>query len=286
MGLVKYEPFEEAQEFSDLMPSLFKLFGLSDYATYPFSFLQKSKDVKIICNDATSKKVEFATPAGLDDALQKSEMINSPKTNSGISGAPDDHSWTGWTLIAIGSLLDGIDRSRVSRGESVFDGPLLGVLCEGLVAGWHRQVVGYQIYRHRPQHWALMIRDHTPLDSKKKDAKDYFLLSEIMGITAIFYRQMNEIKWDPSGHEFLPAKLTYKDGILTATIVTFLIGKVRVVQASCDPSQEHPELKISLKGVYDLSLSRYNKAMFHEIVKWLLCPPDPARELPLRSRTP
>ncbi|KAK2810621.1 hypothetical protein FQN50_002878 [Emmonsiellopsis sp. PD_5] len=284
MDPIKYEPFEDAQEFSDLMQSLFKLFGLSEYATYPFSFLQKSEDVKIICDDATSKKVEFVTPAGLEDALQESEMINSPKTNSGIPGAPDDSSWAGWTLNAIGSLLDGIDHSRVSRGESMFDGPLLGVLYEGLVAGSHRRVVGYRLYRHRPQHWALMIRDHTPLDSKKKDAKDYFLQSEILGITAIFYRQMNEIKWDPWGHKFLPAQLTYKDGILTATIVTFLIGKVRVVQASCDPSQEHPEFKIALKGVYDLSLSCYNKAVFHEVVKWLLCPPDPARELPLRSR--
>ncbi|KAK2756181.1 hypothetical protein FQN54_005589 [Arachnomyces sp. PD_36] len=281
MGAIKCEPFTDAQEFSDLMPSLFKLYGCHGYATYPFSFMQPTLDLNFVCKDATAEKVVFSTPTGLENALQNSELINSPENNRTVISAPRDDSWAGWTSMAIGGLVTDVG---LPRGESLFDGPLLGVLSFGLYADSYRRVLGYHLYRHKPQHWALMIRDHTPLDSAKRNAKDYLLQSEILGITAIFYEQMNEIDWDPSERKYSPAKLTYQDGLLTATIVTFLIGKVRVVQASCDPSQEYPELNIALRGVHDLKMSCYNKAVFHEIIKWILCPPDPPRELPLRSR--
>ncbi|EFW17716.1 hypothetical protein D8B26_004926 [Coccidioides posadasii str. Silveira] len=113
------------------------------------------------------------------------------------------------------------------------------------------------------------------------DRKDYLLHSEILATTAIFYEQMNKLDWVHSKNKYLPT-LTYQDGLSTATMVTFLNGKVRVVQASCDPSQEYPKLNIALRAVHDLKMSCYNKAVFHEIVKWILCPPYPPRELPLR----
>ncbi|QVM10264.1 hypothetical protein D8B26_004924 [Coccidioides posadasii str. Silveira] len=103
MDPIEYKPFSDAQEFSNLMRSLFKLYAWYREAMYPFSFLQKTKDLKVVCKDATSEKVEFVIPAGLENALQNSEMINSPESNSTVVSAPTDCSWAGWTSIAIGS---------------------------------------------------------------------------------------------------------------------------------------------------------------------------------------
>ncbi|OJD12104.1 hypothetical protein AJ78_07253 [Emergomyces pasteurianus Ep9510] len=163
----------------------------------------------------------------------------------------------------------------------LFGGPLFSRLRNGLIANGHPRVLGHCLFRHRPDHWTFMIRDHSPLDSKGKNGKNYLLRSEIMGITSILYRQMNEVRWDPRKHEYMQPKLTYRDGPLTATIVTFMVGKVRVVQATCDPSNPYPTLTCTLRGLYNLSMSCYDKSSVHKIVKWILCPPELAGGVPL-----
>ncbi|KGQ01671.1 hypothetical protein PAAG_11664 [Paracoccidioides lutzii Pb01] len=69
-----------------------------------------------------------------------------------------------------------------------------------------------------------------------------------------------------------------------ATVVSFMVGKVRVVQATCDPSNQNPTLPCTLRGSYDLSMSCYNKSSVRDIVKWILCPPELAQGLPLRGK--
>ncbi|OJD23001.1 hypothetical protein ACJ73_05648 [Blastomyces percursus] len=282
MTPIKYEPFRDAKEFSDLMFNLFKLYKEYHEAMHTFSFLQRTKDVKVVCKDTTSEKVKFAMPAGLENALQNCEMINCPESNNSAISAPTNGSWASWTSIAIGYALREAGASRAFRGERVFGGPLLGVLCRGLVDKSCRRVTfGYQLFQHSPKHWVLTIQDHTPLEPEEMDGKDHLRHIEILAITAIFYEQMNRLDYVREKNKYLPI-LTYQDGLLTATVVTFATGKVRVVQASCDPSQEYPKLNIALRAVHDLKMSCYNKDVLHEIVKWILCSPDPPRELPLR----
>lgn len=60
-----------------------------------------------------------------------------------------------------------------------------------------------------------MLRDHLPLDPRVKDGKDYLLRGEIMGVTAILYRQMNEIHWDNGKNEYTKPKFIYTGGTLT-----------------------------------------------------------------------
>ncbi|KKZ63309.1 hypothetical protein EMCG_00292 [[Emmonsia] crescens] len=249
MQPIRYEPFSDAQEFSDLMPELFDQYWSYQPDTFSFDFLQRTADLKVVCKVTTAEKADFITPPALENAIQKSARINFPDTSEYPWDPPVDDSWTGWMGITIDSLIKGVD---ISRGEQEFGGPLFSVLAEGLVVNSHRRVLGHRLFQHRP--------DHSPLDLKGKNGNNYLLRSEIMGITSIFYRQMNE-----------------------ATIVTFMVGKVRVVQATCDPSNQYPTLTCALRGVYNLSMSCYDKSSVHNIVKWILCPPEPARGLPLRG---
>ncbi|OJD27701.1 hypothetical protein ACJ73_00911 [Blastomyces percursus] len=281
MRPIKYQPFSGAQEFSDLMLDLFNDYLTYSPDTFPFEFLQKTTDLKVVCEDTTAENVEFITPSTLEDAIMNSARINSPDTSEYPWDPPVDDSWTGWMGITIDSLLKSVD---IPRGEQEFGGPLFSRLRNGLIANGHPRVLGHCLFRHRPDHWTFMIRDHSPLDSKGKNGKNYLLRSEIMGITSILYHQMNEVRWDPRKHEYMQPKLTYRDGPLTATIVTFMVGKVRVVQATCDPSNPYPTLTCTLRGLYNLSMSCYDKSSVHKIVKWILCPPELAGGVPLRGR--
>lgn len=66
-----------------------------------------------------------------------------------------------------------------------------------------------------------MLRDHSsPHDSRqtKENRRDYFLKSELMGITAMMYRQMNEMVWIPKEEDYR-AKMRYKKGLLTVCLL-------------------------------------------------------------------
>ncbi|PGH07908.1 hypothetical protein AJ79_06116 [Helicocarpus griseus UAMH5409] len=138
---------------------------------------------------------------------------------------------------------------------------------------------GYSLYEHCPDHWVFTIRDFSipksQDDSIINSKKNFLLRSEILTVVALFYRQMNEIPWDYEDHRGGKPVLRYQGGSLTATVVTFLVGKVRVVQATCNPSEKLPTLTFTLRGLYDLRMSCYNKDTVCEIVKWILCPSDP-----------
>lgn len=95
---------------------------------------------------------------------------------------------------------------------------MFSFLGQGLIANGHRRVLAQRLFRHRPDHWSMTIRDHSPLN-QYKSRKDYLLRSEILGVTSIIYRQMNEIRWDPSKYKYTEPELIYSGGPL---IVKFI----------------------------------------------------------------
>lgn len=114
MQPIKYEPFSDAQEFSDLMPELFDQYWSYQPDTFSFDFLQRTADLKVVCKATTAEKADFITPPALENAIQKSARVNSPDTSEYPWGPPVNDSWTGWMEITIDSLLKGVD---ISRGE-------------------------------------------------------------------------------------------------------------------------------------------------------------------------
>ncbi|OJD17837.1 hypothetical protein AJ78_02078 [Emergomyces pasteurianus Ep9510] len=269
----------DAQEFCTLMPGLFDRYWCSQYDAFSFfNFMQNTTALlNVVCKNATDQKVDFVIPPALEKAIQNSTRINSPDTSEYPWPPPVDDSWTGWMDITIDNLINEVN---ISSGEQEFVGPLFSALGRGLIVNGHRRVLGHRLFRHRPDHWTFMIRDHSSSDLDE----NYLLRSEILGITSILYRQMNEVCWDAWKHTYMQPRLTYQHGQLTATIVTFMVGKVRVFEATCDPSDQNPTLTCTLRGFYDLSMSCYNKSSVHEIVKWILCPPGLTQGVLLRHK--
>lgn len=69
-----------------------------------------------------------------------------------------------------------------------------------------------------------------------------------------------------------------------ATVVTFICGKVRIVQATCNPSEKYPTLNLTLRAIYNLGAENYDQKVAFDILKWILSPPEPARELAVRGK--
>ena len=80
----------------------------------------------------------------------------------------------------------------------------------------------------------------------------------------------------------LPSKRMLTSAL--ATIVTYVPGKVRLVQANCDPSDEHAKLIFTLRAEYNLNRDNYDKKAAYSVMKWILIPPEPARGLPVRCK--
>ncbi|KAK2802127.1 hypothetical protein FQN50_007491 [Emmonsiellopsis sp. PD_5] len=96
---------------------------------------------------------------------------------------------------------------------------------------------------------------------------------------------MNEVVWIWEKDDY-GARLRYKDGPLTATLVTFIPGKVRMVQATCNPSDKLPKLVFKLRAVYNLSKDTYDKNAAYNVMQWILSPPEaqPAKDLAIRGK--
>ncbi|EGC46684.1 conserved hypothetical protein [Histoplasma capsulatum var. duboisii H88] len=246
---------------------------------FSFDWLQKTLDLEVVCKDTTNEEVGISTPPSLERAIQECAMINFPNSPEFLS-PPVDYSWTGW----MGLVIDELKNEVTIKTEAMCEGPLFSFLSQGLIADGHRRVLAQRLFRHRPDHWSMTIRDHSPLN-QHKSCKDYLLRSEILGVTSIIYRQMNEIRWDPSEYKYMEPELIYSGGplimdttltFLLATVVTFIPGKVRVVQATCDPSNASTSLTFVLRAFYNLSMSCYDKTTAQKVLKWILCPPNPA----------
>ncbi|EEH41302.2 hypothetical protein PAAG_03588 [Paracoccidioides lutzii Pb01] len=89
--------------------------------------------------------------------------------------------------------------------------------------------------------------------------------------------------WLPEKGLYMP-KPIYKEGFLAATIVTFIYGKVRIVQATCNPSETNPTLTSMLRAIHNLGKDNYDKEVAFDILKRIFCPSEPAGELAMRGK--
>ena len=62
MGGGKYEPFRSAREFSGLMLFMFDLYRSYSPDTFSFDFLQRTKDLEVVCRDTTAEDVDVDFP--------------------------------------------------------------------------------------------------------------------------------------------------------------------------------------------------------------------------------
>ncbi|OJD26563.1 hypothetical protein ACJ73_02053 [Blastomyces percursus] len=267
-------PLGDPQVFSNLMPELFRSYLKYKSDLLRFDWLQKTTDLNVVCRNSTTEEAFFQTPEALENAIQRYTMFDDPAGHGLSLLEPHNDCWGSWMRSALEDL---------HPGERPVGGPLLDVLKEGLVMGSCRYIKGYTLFRNRPNHWTYLLRDQSPLEPQFRDGENYIMRSEILAIVAIFYNQMNTLDFDVYKRTYVDRMFIYKGGSLTATIVTTMAGKVRVVQASCNPADEYPTLTYTLHGFWDLSMSTYNKTTAQKVVKWLLCPPDPAQTIPLRT---
>ncbi|PGH29714.1 hypothetical protein GX50_07528 [[Emmonsia] crescens] len=280
MAAINYKPFSGPQEFSSLMPWLFSLYARGPDDQLSFRFLQRTLDLRVICKESTAEDVDFPTSPALENAIQNSADINSPET----SAYPPvrDSAWATWLEGTISDLTSEIG---VPRGEHPPGGPLLDTLTFGVpMIDYHPRCRGFCLFRHHPDHWAYMILDYSQVNAEDRNGKNHILRGEVLAATAIFYNEMNESRWDCYQERYLKPELKYKGGLLTATIINFMDGKVRVVQATCNPSEEHPILTFTLRGLYELDLFHYDKAIVQKVVKWIMSPPNPVYTLSLRVK--
>ncbi|PGH00378.1 hypothetical protein AJ79_08230 [Helicocarpus griseus UAMH5409] len=280
MAGITHEPLSGPKEFSSLMPGLFSLYARGSDDQLSFRFLQRTPDLGVACGECIAEDIDFPTSPALENAIQNSARIDSPK--SGRYPPVRDSYWATWLEGTISDLAREIE---IPRGEHPPGGPLLDTLTFGVpMVNYRPRCRGLCLFRHRPDHWAYMILDYSQMDGEDRNGKDHILRGEILAATAIFYNQMNEFRWDCYQERYLKPDLKYKGGPLTPTIVNFMDKKVRVVQATCNPSEEYPTLAFTLRGLYDVDLSHYNKTTVQKVVKWIMCPPNPVYALSLRVK--
>ncbi|PGG96489.1 hypothetical protein AJ80_09820 [Polytolypa hystricis UAMH7299] len=198
MALIEYAPFDTPRHVGWLLADLFDLYC---------SWLQKTSDLEVCCKDTTGEEVNFPTSSTL---LQECPKICYPEKTTW--GLPDDYNFTGFMGIAV----DQVSRKVEIPKAELFSGPLLQLLYEGIIVEHHRRILGYRFFQHRPDHWSCMLRDHSsPFDPRQEeDRRDYLLKSEIIAITAMMYRQMNEMVWFSKEDKYR-ARMRYKGGLLT-----------------------------------------------------------------------
>ncbi|EFR02167.1 hypothetical protein MGYG_05170 [Nannizzia gypsea CBS 118893] len=138
-----------------------------------------------------------------------------------------------------------------------------------------RYTQGIKVLCPHQNHGTIIIRDHTCTRdmTQKADRCHYILKSELMAATSIFYHQMNEMVWLSDKGRY-KGKPRYKGGLLTATMVTFICGKVRIIQATIKPSEKHPTLNVNLRAKYILNNANYDKNVGFDVLKWLCDPPQ------------
>ncbi|EGC46799.1 conserved hypothetical protein [Histoplasma capsulatum var. duboisii H88] len=272
------KPFHCPEHVGRLMAGLFCLYISYSPDSFPFEWLQKTEDLKVQCRDSTREKVTFSTSPELLQAIHRCERVTAPEKTHGL---PSDWGFSGFMKTAAHQVLDEVPFTKAAE----FEGPFFRRLGIGIISDSHPRIKGEQIFYLCHNHWSCIIRDRsiTAGTELRENRKDYLLKSELLAVTSIFYRQMNEMVWLPEENRYMP-KPIYKEGFLVATIVTFVYGKVRIVQATCDPSERNPTLTLTLRAVYNLGKDNYDKRVAFDILKWIFCPPEPARELAISGK--
>ncbi|KJF61017.1 uncharacterized protein CIMG_04666 [Coccidioides immitis RS] len=110
-------------------------------------------------------------------------------------------------------------------------------------------------------------------------------MANLHSLVLSYTARLNEMIWICEKQEYR-AKLRYKGGLLTATIVTFIPGNVRIIQVTCNPSDKLPKLIFTLRAIYNFGKDNYDKSTAYDVMKWILSPPEapPAKELAMRGK--
>ncbi|KAK2806748.1 hypothetical protein FQN50_005746 [Emmonsiellopsis sp. PD_5] len=272
----RYE-FDCPDKVGWLMADLVPLYLSYASDSFPFEWLQKTEDLEVRCRDATGGKVIFPISSGLLNAIHKCERVTAPEKHRGL---PSNWGFAGFMKTAAHDVLDKVPFTKSEE----FYGPLFDRLNMVVIESYPR-IVGVHVFQLHHNHWSCMIRDHSSaFDPKQEeDHRDYLLRSEILATTSIFYRQMHEMVWLPEKDRY-KAKLVYKEGLLVATVVTFICAKVRIVQATLNPSERYPVLTFTLRAIYNLAKDNYDKEVAFDVLKWILSPPEPATEVAVRGK--
>ncbi|OJD27108.1 hypothetical protein ACJ73_01492 [Blastomyces percursus] len=165
------------------MAGLFHLYISYSSDLFPFEWLQKTEDLKVRCRDSTREKVAFSISPELLHAIHKCERVTAPEKTQGL---PSDWGFSGFMKTAAHQVLDEVPFTKAEEGTYL-----------------------------RDSHWSCMIRDRSSTVNTKlqETSSDYFLKSELLAVTSIFYRQMNEMVWLPEENRYM-AKPIYKEGFL------------------------------------------------------------------------
>lgn len=96
---IKYDPFENPQEFSSFLHQMFRYYWSLQDDLFLFSWLQMTQDVKVVCKETTEQEVIFPIPQSVERGIQNNSIINDPRKAQ--LGPPVSYSWTGWTQARI-----------------------------------------------------------------------------------------------------------------------------------------------------------------------------------------
>ncbi|GBF60807.1 hypothetical protein TMEN_3262 [Trichophyton mentagrophytes] len=261
--------FERPECLGWYLIPLFKLYISYAPDSFPCDWLEKTEDIKVKCIDGTGDKVEFPTPPELLKAIRKCENVNHPEKGPCL---PNNWHFSGFMQ---GGAYEVLRAYRpIEHGE--FCGPMFNKV-HRMVYHSYPCIKGVQLFYHEPNHWSCIMRDHSSAfepSQVENDPRSYLLRSELLAAISIFYRQMHDMVWNPRVEKYKPI-LRYKEGFLTATVVTFIYGQVRVVQASIKPSETYPTITFTLRAIYDLN-EDYDKEVAYTVLQWILSPPKPA----------
>ncbi|EGE01021.1 hypothetical protein TEQG_00075 [Trichophyton equinum CBS 127.97] len=256
-------PFNQPEAVAAFLGRTFLCYMTYADSSFLFDWLEKTPDIRLRCRNTTEQETLFTTPPELLRAIHTCEWVTSPEKDLGL---PSDWGFAGLIQFAVHKVQETVD----VKSQRLYGPSFKQLYCERV-----RNIHGLEVLCPHQNHWTFVIQDHTcARDMRQKaDCRNYMLKSEIMAATSIFFRQMNEMVWSSEKNRYT-SKPRYKGGLLTATVVTFTRGKVRVVQATIRPSEKHPTLDLNLRAKYTLTKAGYDKNVAFDVLKWILDPPQ------------
>ncbi|KAL2179615.1 uncharacterized protein P884DRAFT_328121 [Thermothelomyces heterothallicus CBS 202.75] len=139
----------------------------------------------------------------------------------------------------------------------------------------HISWAGEAIIEHAATHWGCILADQTaPVDPRLNRSREdkYLLRSELLACACLMRLEINDTLWED---EFKGWRLRVGNSLIKSTVVSFEDTRVRVIQASYDPSSPTPALVVTLRGSYTLdtgAIATCSKATVWAILWWILNP--------------
>ncbi|KAK4236349.1 hypothetical protein C8A03DRAFT_17003, partial [Achaetomium macrosporum] len=143
----------------------------------------------------------------------------------------------------------------------------------------HISWAGEAIIEHAATHWDCILADQTaPVDPRpnRSQADKYLLRSELLACACLMRLEINDTLW---GGEFRGRRLRVGNSPVKNTVVSFEDTRVRVIQASYDPSSPTPALVFTLRGSYTLdagATATCSKDTVWAILWWIVNPDGPS----------